>query len=252
MGGHGAGLTTAGLGEGRRARIRHPYLHGTEPGFPHALPIPGHALWGGTGSRIGRVMPAPMRNMLHEIAVDVTVLPQLVVSSNSVRSQEQVAQGSAQQHGDGGSSAVLGPVVQQVAALAPGSEVLELAVGRIVVEVAGGEPDDRPAEPIGFVGAGCATTAVIAPGAVLAIEPTPISHAKDEFAMRPAAALAAAVGPPETNGGRQLWPVDGVEGTLFGTDRHRISRCWMKDDTDSIQSYRRHKAPLTTKRLLEC
>ena len=147
---------------------------------------------------------------------------------------------------------MLWPIVQQVAALAPRREVLELAVSRVVVEVAGGEPDDGPAEPVGFVWAGCPTTAVIAPGAVLTVEPTPITHAEDEFAMRPAAALAAAVGASETNGGRQLWPVDRVEGTLLGTDRHRSKAAsWMKDDADSIQSYRGHKAALTTKRSLQ-
>ena len=78
-------------------------------------------------------------------------------------------------------ASVFGPVVQQVAALAPRREVLEAAVRWVVVEVTGGKPDDGPAEPIGFVGADCATTALIPPGAILAIKPTPISHAKDGF-----------------------------------------------------------------------
>ena len=92
---------------------------------------------------------------------------------------------------------MLRPVVKQVAALAPRREVLEVAVRRIVVEVAS-------RKPIGFVGAGCTTTAVIAPEAVLAIEPTPITHAEDEFAVWSTAALTAAVSPSEANGGRQL------------------------------------------------
>ena len=115
--------------------------------------------------------------------------------------------------------------MQQVAALAPCHQVLELAVGRVVIEVAGSEAHEGPAEPIRFLRKGSATTAVIPPGAILAIKPAAVSHAEHDFAMWPAACLAAAVGSPKADGGRQLWPVNWVEGTMLGTDRHNVSRC---------------------------
>ena len=128
--------------------------------------------------------------------------------------------------------------MQQVAALTPCFQVLEIAVGGVVVEVAGREPDDCPTEPVGFVGAGCLPTALISPGTVLTIEPSAIADAEDEFSVRSAASLAAALGTTEADGGRQLRPVVGVEGTMFGADRHRIGRSLMDSDTDSMRSSR--------------
>ena len=123
-----------------------------------------------------------------------------ITALDPVGSQKEVAQGPAQQHCDRGPASVLGPVVQQVAALAPRREVLELAVGWVVVEVTSGEADQGPAKPVRLMGTSCPTTLLIVPGAILAIEPAPVTYTEDDLTVWSAASFTAAVGTPKTNG----------------------------------------------------
>ena len=137
-----------------------------------------------------------------------------------VGSKEQIAQGAAAQVGQAAPPAVLGPVVFEVAALAPGGQIRVAVAAGVVLAVAGGQ--DRHGQPgAGQIGDAAQDAAPAgAPGTGLRIPPRPAVEADDDLPVRPRAAFAASPGPAEADHGRELGPVDRVEVAVFGADRH--------------------------------
>jgi hypothetical protein len=117
---------------------------------------------------------------------------------------------------------MVGAIVDQVAALTEAAEVTEAVVGRIVIEVRGGEHDARRPQPHHLLEVGPAgeAAALVAPGGSLGIEPSPVRQAPHGGAVRPAAALAHAMGALEADAPTELAPVRGVETAELSPDRH--------------------------------
>ena len=96
---------------------------------------------------------------------------------------------------------MLGPIMLKMAALTPSGQVLGIAVGGVVVEVAGGKTHQGPPQPIGLVGPSHALATPVAPGVVLTIQPSAVGDAQDDLAVWPAAAFASALGATEADRG---------------------------------------------------
>ena len=95
-----------------------------------------------------------------------------------------------------------GQIVPEMAALAERPEVGWIPVGRIMVEMGGGNHHPHPAHRGGIAWPrfrGELATPV-APDLALRIEPTTIRQGADQPAVRPAAGLAAPAGAIEPNG----------------------------------------------------
>ena len=152
------------------------------------------------------------------------VLRTSVSSLVEIRASEQVPQRSPPEQRPPAPTAVLRPVVLQVAALVPRCEVPARVVGRVVVPMrrrqddSGGAQADRqvrerrrsskaPARPV-------------APGADLGVPPPPVPEMVDQAPMRPAATLTGAASAPEPDLARELRPVEGIEVAVLGPDRH--------------------------------
>jgi len=118
---------------------------------------------------------------------------------------------------------MLGRVVEHVAALAEGGEVVGGVVAGVVVEVRAGEDDvggahrsqreaaPDPGDP----------TAVRSPDLRPRIPPAPVAEMRNVAAVRAGAAFALGAGAAEADRRGQLAPVDRVEPAVVGTDRHR-------------------------------
>lgn len=139
-----------------------------------------------------------------------------------VRAQEEVADGPATPEGPPALGAVVGAVMQEVAALAQRPEVPEAVVGRVMVEVGRGEDRARRADEDGLHEVRPAGRAVprVPPGAGSWVVPPPVGKAAQHMLMGPAAALAAAASPAEPHLGAQLAPVRWIEGAELRADRH--------------------------------
>lgn len=167
----------------------------------------------------------------------------MATSQHGVRPKEQVAQSATAQVGQPAAAQMFGPVVQQVASLAPCREIAVGVQAGVVRPMAGRQ--DRQGQPrraqIGAVAHRLAASrapetvsrvedsrqqlphrpaAIIAPQAVLRIVPCASIDAGDDAAVRTAARLAAARCTAEADRGRKLRPVDRVEVAVFGADRH--------------------------------
>ncbi len=123
----------------------------------------------------------------------------------------------------------------EVAALAERGEVAASVVAGVLVEMSGGKDDvgrsqgqggkagQRRLEG-GKPGRGRQSSrppaAMVAPALPRFVPPEPIKADDDHLPVRSPAMLAAAAGTFEADHLRQLVPVDRVEPTLTGTDRH--------------------------------
>lgn len=119
---------------------------------------------------------------------------------------------------------MLGPIVDDVAALIKRDEVSIGVVGRVVVAVRGSQHHARPPHPSEYVVSADLQTdrapAPIAPPPGLRVPPAAVTEVDDRLPMRSPAALAAALRAAETNDARQLAPVDRVEVAVLAPDRH--------------------------------
>jgi len=121
--------------------------------------------------------------------------------------------------------AMLGRVVDHVAALAERFQVRWRTVARVMIEMRAGQddvghPNLRQCEaalhrnPFALVRS---------PARRIGVPPASIAEMCDPPKVRPTALLAAPAGTLEPDRARQLLPVDRVEPAIFGADRHRIS-----------------------------
>jgi len=117
---------------------------------------------------------------------------------------------------------VVRAVVQHVAALAKGAQVAPAVVGRVAVQMRGGEHHAGGAEPhrIDQIGPACGPAAPVAPGSHVGVEPAAVGQAAQPGEVRPGAALAAAAGALEAHAGAELAPVRRIERAQLGADRH--------------------------------
>src|SRR5690242_1339625 len=113
-------------------------------------------------------------------------------------------------------------VVDQMAALAERPQIAGAAIAWIVVEMGGGQdhPPDAHCRIVDDVRPSRWSAAIISPKASLVIEPAAVGELSDPLTMWPATLLAAASGAAEADRGADLRPVDGIEPTEFGADRH--------------------------------
>jgi hypothetical protein len=112
------------------------------------------------------------------------------------------------------------PIVQHVAALTKGPQILQPVVGGIAVQVRGCEHDARYPEPrclhkVGPTG-GASTT--IPPGRRVFVEPAPVWQAADEGEVGAATALAPTACALEADVAAQRAPVRRIEGAQLGAD----------------------------------
>jgi hypothetical protein len=112
--------------------------------------------------------------------------------SGGVRAEEEVAEGAPQQIGDPSPCQMVRPIVDQVAALAQAFQIARPIVGRIVIEMRGGEYDASLSYPrcLDDVEPRRWPPASIAPNVLVSVGPAPIGETADGFAVRPSAFLA--------------------------------------------------------------
>jgi hypothetical protein len=117
---------------------------------------------------------------------------------------------------------MLRPIVQHVAALTEGPQILQPVVGGIAVQVRRCEHDARHPKPgcLHKVGpAGGASTA-IPPCRRLFVEPAPVRQAAEEGKVGSATALAPSSSALEADVAAQLAPVRGIERSQLGAYGH--------------------------------
>ena len=126
---------------------------------------------------------------------------------------------------EGASALVLGTVVQHVAALAERFQVRGPVVGRVVIEMRAGEDHARSPQRRSPQSQGRQLRErpplSIAPAPRLPIPPATIAQVADGSSMRAATTFAPPLRPSETDRGRELRPVDGVEPAIAGLDGHQ-------------------------------
>ena len=119
---------------------------------------------------------------------------------------------------------MLGRVVDDVAALAQRAQVSRRAITEIVVEVGTGEDDIcRPHNRQGEALNGDTAPLVIAPETGSGVPPAAIAQVRHIAHVRAAALLTPGAGSVEADRLGDLLPVDRVQPTVFGADRHRDS-----------------------------
>ena len=134
---------------------------------------------------------------------------------------------------------VLGAIVKHVAALAEGSEVARAVVGRIVVEMRGGQDHSRrPYAGLKESGwlrrrAPQSSAEAVTPGLLGLVPPATISQVADELPVRPPAALTPPLRTLEADDGGELRPIERVKPAVLRPDRHqawllRFARAWGK------------------------
>jgi len=134
--------------------------------------------------------------------------------------------------------AMLGCIVDHVAALTERLEVRRRAIARIMIEVRAGEddighPDRCQHEP----GLHRNTPAPIRPPAAdIGIPPASVAEMDDAAQMRPAAPLALGTGAIEPDRLRQLQPIDRVKPAVLGADRHDDSMSQSRPERKRIRS----------------
>jgi hypothetical protein len=143
-------------------------------------------------------------------------------SETEIPAEKEVAQGTPPAEVGTTSTAVLESVVAQMAALTQSLEVTVGRVLRVVVEVCGAEMEAAVAEPriVEHVRPCCGSPGIIAPQARRLIPPAAVGELDEQRTMWPAADLATAACPLEAYAAADLLPVDRVEPTELGADRH--------------------------------
>lgn len=148
------------------------------------------------------------------------------LSWRRVGAKEEVAEGFAPMQGHMPATAVLRPVVKDMAALAPCGEVRVGVDARVVVPMRGGEVDLRRADHRSNLGRARLRAelpaAPVAPSAGLGVPPPAVAQVQDDPAVRSAALLAQALGATEPDHGGELRPVNRVEETVVAADRHGL------------------------------
>jgi hypothetical protein len=114
------------------------------------------------------------------------------------------------------------PVVQHVAALTEGPQILQPIVGGIAVQVRRCEHDARHPEPscLHKVGPTGRTPTAISPGRRLFVEPAAGRQAAEEGEKGSATALAPTSGALEADVAAQFAPVRGIERSQLRADWH--------------------------------
>lgn len=128
---------------------------------------------------------------------------------------------------------MLEPIVKHVAALAERLEVARPIVGWVMIEVRCrqhhmGGADQRLTRGIGNIKGGWSpqgASLAAAPAALLLVPPAAIAKMVDDLPVWTAAAFTAPLGALEADHRRELRPVDGVEPTKLGADRHQTFPC---------------------------
>lgn len=137
---------------------------------------------------------------------------------------EEIAQRPPAMRIQPATTAMLGRIVDHVAALAQGCQLIEGAVTGIVVEVRAGQHHLGPLAANKNI-LGWTTYAPplrTPPVEPIRIPPPAISEMEDALAMRPPTMLANAPCPFETDEARDMLPVDRVKKDMLGADRHQI------------------------------
>lgn len=139
------------------------------------------------------------------------------------RATEQIADCSSAQIGQPATAQMLGPIVLEVAALAPGGEIRIAVATGVVLTMAGRQYWHRQSRARQIGRAPHRPPSVRPPGAGLRIVPAPVVEADDDVPVRPTALLAAAARSFEADHRRELRPVERIEEAEFGADRHEPS-----------------------------
>ena len=115
-------------------------------------------------------------------------------------------------------------IVEHMAALTEAAQPAQPVIGRIVIQMRGGEHDARRPQPRHLLQVGPAgnTATSVAPRLPVRIVPPPVSQAAHGGAVRPAAALADAAGALETDAPAEVAPMGGVEVAELSPDRHGV------------------------------
>jgi hypothetical protein len=124
--------------------------------------------------------------------------------------------------------------VDHVAALAEGRESGIRVVGRIEIPVSCCQDDMGPASAADYINARPNPDPApppIAPAAGLGVPPAAIAEVVDHLRVRSPTALAAALRPAKADRHRQLAPVDWVEESVLGPERHGVTRNPMECST---------------------
>jgi hypothetical protein len=144
---------------------------------------------------------------------------------SAVRSQKQIPRGAPKQIRDPPLCHVVRAIVDQMATLTQAAQVAHSVVGRIVIEVGGGEHDARRPQPRHLLEVGPAggAAASVAPRLLSWIVPSAVRQAPYGGAVRPPAALAHAPGAIEADAPTELAPVRGIEIAKLSPNRHEFS-----------------------------
>ena len=136
---------------------------------------------------------------------------------------EEIAQRPPAMRVQPATTAMLGRIVDHVAALAQSCQLVEGAVAWIVVEVGAGQHHLGPlAACQDILGrATYAPTLRTPPVEPLRIPPPAISEMENTLAMRSPTMFANAPCPFEADEARDMLPVDRVEKDMFRSDRHQ-------------------------------
>lgn len=141
-----------------------------------------------------------------------------------VWAMEEIAQRPPTMRVQPATTAMLGSIVDHVAALAQGCQLVEGAVTGIVVEVRAGQHHFGPfascEDVLGW--ASHAPPLRTPPVEPLRVPPPPVPQMKDALAMRSPTMLANAPCPFEADEVRDMLPVDRVQKDMFRADRHQI------------------------------
>jgi len=145
-------------------------------------------------------------------------------SADPVWSEKQIAAGAAEEVGDPALRQVMRTIVQHVAALTEAAQIAQSVVGRIVIQVRGGEHDARRPHPprLFEVGPSGDAATAIAPRLACWIEPPSVRQAAHRAAMRPAACLAYAAGALKADTSAEMGPMRGIQAAQLSSDRHDI------------------------------
>ena len=137
---------------------------------------------------------------------------------------EKIAQRSPTMRVQPATTAMLGRIVDHVAALAQGGQLVEGAVAWIVMEVGAGQHHFGPLAPCEDIlgRASHAPPLRTPPVKPLCIPPPSISEMENTLAMRSPTMLANAPCPFEADEARDMLPVDRVQKDMFGADGHQI------------------------------
>src|SRR4051794_37697817 len=113
------------------------------------------------------------------------------------------------------------PVVDQMAALAETSQVLQAIIARIMIEMGSGEDNAGPAHASHFrdIGPTGRSAAMSAPSLTGLVVPATVRQTADDRAMCTPAALADAAGAFESHMPAQLRPVDRIIPAHLSFDR---------------------------------